>query len=132
MKSYKYKVGPDGTELIRLSDGQKIPLPEINLRNYGGERTQLDIGTDGKIQTISRRAIDETAYQLGQPAVYKKKGKVRKPTESQESAPTASVTIIKRQQFVEISKEELINIHQTLQAAADATQRLLVRLILQA
>jgi len=131
MKKFKYKVGPDGTELIRLSDAQKIPLPEINLRNYGGERTQLDIGTDGKIKTISRRSIDETDYQLGPPAVYKKKRKAMGAHVEPPTVPTQQLTVVKREQFVEILKEELVNIHQTLQAAADATQRLLVRLILQ-
>jgi hypothetical protein len=128
--AFRYKTTPE-MAIVRIKDNKEFQLSEIKLGNYGGTNTVLHL--DGK--TISRSTIDETAFSLGPPPVYKgKKVKQAKRTTPQtppSSEPERTVAIVKQQQFVSISKDELVNIHQALQAAADATQRLLVRLILQ-
>jgi hypothetical protein len=140
----KYRTTPD-MELIRLSDNHTIHLAEIKLGNWGGQNTVLDIGTNGKSKTIRRSTIDESAFSLGPKATYgKTNGKAKTyahrpathyppdpgPGQDLPEIPKPTAVVVRKEQSVSMSKEELVHIHQALQAAADATQKLLVRLIM--
>lgn len=95
MRNPRYRVTKDGMFLIRVKDEKKIPIPSpIKLRNYGGLRTQLDVGQGSTIQAISRSVIDESEFSLGDPAASKN-GKPVKNTAAPRKPQRKSVPIVK-------------------------------------
>jgi hypothetical protein len=117
MKGFVYSATEDGN-LVHKKTGNMIEIEKFSLEP--GKRGQV-IKIEkkgGGIKSVLRHQVDETAFSFG-PDPKGGKGAEAAPIQSREKSPCT----------IMMTKEELLEIHKSLQSAADLTLKKIVEAV---